>query len=88
MEVTENGTDYYNIITSNDSYKTSIGDTTTTSFVITHSLNTKDVIVQLFDTSTFDTVYADVIRNSVNQVTINFTSAPATNDIRVLIQKI
>jgi len=44
--------------------------------------------VQLFDTSTFDTVYADVIRNSVNQVTINFTSAPATNDIRVLIQKI
>lgn len=87
-QVTENGTDYYNIITSNDSYKTSIGDTTTTSFVITHSLNTKDVIVQLFDTSTFDTVYADVIRNSVNQVTINFTSAPATNDIRVLIQKI
>jgi hypothetical protein len=46
------------------------------------------VIVQLFDNSTKETVYADVTRNTVNQVTVTFASAPATNAIRVLIQKL
>lgn len=53
---------------------------------ITHSLNTKDVIVQLYDTVTFDTVYADVTRPTVNTVTVTFASAP-TNPIRVVVQK-
>ena len=35
-----------------------------------------------------DTVYADVVRTSTAVVTITFTSAPSTNDIRVLITKV
>ena len=50
--------------------------------------NTFDVIVQIYDLSTYDTVYADVVRTSADIVTINFTTAPTTNDIRVLIQEI
>ena len=65
-----------------------IGDGTSTSIAVTHSLGTRDVIVQLYDVSTFDTVYADVTRNTTNQVTIEFGSAPAASDIRVLIKAI
>lgn len=69
-------------------YKASIGDGSTTAIAVTHNLGTEDVIVQLFDNSTKETVYADVSRNSVNQVTVTFASAPALNAIRVLIQKL
>ena len=57
---------------------------------ITHSLNTEDVIVQLFDSSTKETVFADVARTdkdnnaSTTKVKITFASAPS-NDIEVLI---
>ena len=60
-----------------------ISDTAT----IIHSYNTRDVIVQLYDTVTYETVYADVDRISTTQVTITFAATPA-NDIRVLVQKI
>ena len=46
----------------------------------------EDVIVQLFDTVTKETVYADVVRNG-NYLNITFASTP-TNSIRVLVQKI
>lgn len=48
---------------------------------------TRDVIVQLYDTVTYETVYADVERTSTTQLTITFASTP-TNSIRVLVQKI
>ena len=66
----------------------SIGDGTNTSYTVTHNLSSKDVIVQLYDVSSDDTVIADVIRTSTSVVTVNFAFAPSTNDIRVLIQKI
>tara|TARA_R110001632_G_scaffold18532_1_gene57293 strand:+ start:265 stop:1266 length:1002 start_codon:yes stop_codon:yes gene_type:complete len=70
------------------SFKTSIGDGTATSYTVTHSLNSFDVIVQLYDLSSYDTVYADIVRTSADIVTVSFTTAPTSNDIRVLIQEI
>lgn len=71
------------------SFATSIGDGSATSYTVTHNLGTKDVIVQLYDVSTFDTVYADVKRPAnTNTILVEFTSAPSSNDIRVLVTKI
>jgi len=64
------------------SYATTITDTAT----ITHGFTTRDVIVQLYDAVTFETVYADVDRISSTQVTITFSVTPP-NSIRVLVQK-
>lgn len=61
--------------------------TITASGTVTHNLGTKDVIVQLYDTNSDETVYADVDRTSVNQVGITFATTP-TFGIRVLVQKI
>ena len=88
-ELTKNGTDYYEIQTVGEStFSATIGDNLNTSFTVTHNLGTKDVIVQLYDLSSNDTVYADVVRTSISVVTVSFGSAPATNDIRVLVSKI
>lgn len=53
---------------------------------VTHDLGTKDVIVQLYDTITFDTVYADVVRTTINTVTVTFATSPI-NTIRAVVQK-
>jgi len=61
--------------------------TISASGTVTHNLGTNDVIIQLYDTVTLETVYADMERSSVNAVDITFASTP-TNSIRVLVQKI
>jgi hypothetical protein len=63
----------------------SVGNGTNTSFAITHGLNTRDVQVQVYDNSTYDTVEVGVVRNSVDQVTISFTVAPSSDAYRVVI---
>jgi hypothetical protein len=69
-------------------YATAIGDGTETSYAVTHSLGTQRVIVELYDSESYATVYAQVLRTSVNVVTVRFRSAPDTNAITVLITKI
>ena len=66
-----------------NTFAVTITDTAT----VTHNLGTKDVIIQLYDVTTNETVYADVDRASSNTATITFASTP-TNSIRVLVQKI
>ena len=61
--------------------------TISASGAVTHNLGTKDVIVQLYDNVTSETVYADVVRTSTTVVTVTFGNAPA-NSIRVLVTKI
>lgn len=57
------------------------GDGTTTSFTITHNLDSRDVIVQVYDDATYATVLVDVIRDTVNTVQINFTTAPIVDKV-------
>ena len=54
---------------------------------ITHGLGSYDVIVQLYDASNYETIYACVDRTSINAVAISGGSFPAGN-IRVLVTKV
>jgi hypothetical protein len=70
-----------------------IGDGSLTSLPITsgtHLLGTDSTsfMIQLVEVSSGETVYADVTRGASGLVTIDFAVAPASNAIRVLIQKI
>ena len=60
---------------------------TDTDLTIDHNLGTKDVIVQLYDVTTDETVYADVERISTSRIGVTFSATP-TNSVRVLVQKI
>ena len=63
-----------------------VGTTTSqTSHVFTHNLGTTNVMVQLFDTSTTETVYADVVRTSTSVVT---ATTAANASLTALITKI
>jgi len=61
--------------------------TISTGGAVTHSLGSRDVIVELYDTVTYETIFADVTRTSTSVVTIAFGATP-TNPIRVLVTKV
>jgi hypothetical protein len=81
--------DYVATQIGNNSFAIKIsGDGSTSSFPILHSLNTKNVIVQLVDELTSETVYADVVRTSTSLVTVSFAVAPSFGqDYQVLMIK-
>lgn len=62
-----------------------IGNGSSTAITCTHNLNTDDVTVEIYDASSKATVFADVVRTSVNVVTITFATAPASNAYKVVI---
>jgi hypothetical protein len=65
-------------------WETADGNTKT----VTHNIGSVDLIVQLFDSVTGETIYADsVIRTDSNTLDLSITNAP-TNTIRILIQEI
>jgi len=67
-------------------YTTTIGDGSATQFDITHNFGTRDVIVQVFRASgNYDQVYCDIKAHTTNVVRLNFSSAPASNSLRVTI---
>ena len=77
-------------IASNEQYSELIGTgSTPTTYTVNHQLGT-DVMVQLFDTSTGDTVYAESVRTAANSgtVTISTNSAIANAGVKVLVTKV
>lgn len=62
-----------------------IGDGTSTTLTVTHSLGTQDVLVSVYDTSTRTGVIADWVANGVNTVQITFGTAPTTGQYRVTV---
>jgi hypothetical protein len=67
-------------------YATNVGDGTNTSYTITHNLNTRDVIVSLYDNaSPYAEVMADVEHSTTNTITLLFSVAPTTDKYRVVV---
>lgn len=62
-----------------------IGNGIDTAYIITHNFGTRAVVVQVYDSSTYDTVIADVERTSDNTVTVRFSTAPATGAFTAVI---
>jgi hypothetical protein len=63
------------------------GDGSTTSFTITHNFGTRDVIVQVYDTTTYETIICDVTRTSTSVVTLDFGIAPiVSKNYRALVK--
>jgi len=82
-QLISNATSVANTAITSREFKTSLA----ASGVVSHNMNSFDVMVQLYDSLTFETVYADVVRTSSNAVTVTFGAVP-TNPIKILIIKI
>jgi len=67
-------------------YAANIGDGSATSYTVTHNLNTRDVIVSIYDNaSPYAEVMADVEHTTTNSITILFSVAPTTDKYRVVV---
>ena len=77
----------------NRQYSGLIGDGSLTDVPVTaatHGLgaDSTEFMIQLIEVSSGETVFAEVTRGASGLVTVGFTTAPASNSIRILIQKI
>ena len=61
-----------------------IGNGLTHSFVLEHSLGTTDVIIQVYNVATGQTVETSAIRVGLQTISIEFASAPALNSYKVV----
>ena len=62
-----------------------IGDGTSTTLTFTHSLNTQDVVVSVYDAATRAGVLCDWVANGLNTVQLTFGVAPTTGQYRVTV---
>lgn len=54
-----------------------VGDGTTTSFTIQHGFETRDIIIQVYDATTYEEVIVDIVRTTALTAAISFAQAPA-----------
>jgi hypothetical protein len=62
-----------------------LGNSSATSFAVEHNLGTKDVVIDVYDNETNETVEVDVVRTNSNTATISFAIAPGNDAYRVVI---
>jgi len=81
-EITNDGTNYHAITRK---FKAVVGDGETYQYPVTHNLGTREVVVNVYDSSTYDTVECDVVRTSNSVVTLGFSTAPSSGAFTVVI---
>lgn len=67
-------------------YSTSVGNNSSTSITVTHSLNTRDITVHVYENSSpYAQVEVDVEHATVDTITVKFATAPTTDQYRVVV---
>jgi len=66
-------------------FATDVGNGIALSYVVTHNLNTRDVVVSIFNNLTFDDAIATVDHTSLNTITVIFAVPPILNAYRVTV---
>ena len=60
-----------------------------TTKIVSHNLGTRNVMVEVFDNVTYETVYVDsVVRTDTNTITLTASSAPSGSGLTVLVKRI
>ena len=62
-----------------------VGNGADASFTLVHAFNTREVMVQVYDSATYDTVIADIVRTDANTVTVSFSVAPSSSAYTVVV---
>ena len=83
--LTNDGTNYHAIVRKFSSNITT-AEVSPFTFLATHNLNTRDVVVAVYDNSSpYSEVEVDVDHTSVNSITLTFAAAPTAGAYRVVI---
>lgn len=68
-------------------FAANIGNGSLTSIPVTHNLGSRDVSVTVYNATTYEKVYPDIVMTDANNVTLTFGTAPASNAYRVFIRR-
>jgi phage-related tail fiber protein len=66
-------------------YAVNVGNASSTSIAVTHSLGTRDITYSVQDATTFEFVEVDGVATDANTLTLTFATAPASNAYRVTV---
>jgi hypothetical protein len=66
-------------------YTATIGDGSSTSITVTHSLGTRAVIARIYDAATYVEYQCDITNTSTSVITLGFTTAPSANSLVVVV---
>lgn len=66
-------------------YSTTIGNGSSTSYTVTHNLGTSDICVSAVQVSSNQNVWIQYTINNTNSITLTFTSAIASNSIKIVV---
>ena len=66
-------------------YSAAVGNGSLTTIPVVHGLGTRDVVVNVYDATTFEEVLVDSVRTDANTVTLGFATAPASGAYRVVV---
>jgi hypothetical protein len=80
--LTNDGTNYHAITRK---FTQTVGNGSLTQIPVTHNLGSRTVVVNVYDSATYDTIECDVVRTSTTVVTLGFTVAPASGAYTVVI---
>ena len=69
-------------------FTTTIGNGVLLTHTVTHNLDSKVVMVQLYDTSSGETVNATVVRTTLDDITVSTSKPIANGDVTVMIKRI
>jgi hypothetical protein len=82
---TWNGTSWAASVSAVNKFAANVGNGVGLAFVVTHNLNTRDVVVSTYNNTTFDEAIATVQHTTVNTVTVTFGVPPLLNAYRVVV---
>jgi hypothetical protein len=71
-----------------DGFAQNVGDGVASTYAVVHNFSTLDVLVEVFNNSTGESVFTGVARTDSNTVTLTFGAAVPSNAYRVLILKL
>lgn len=61
------------------------GDGASTVYIFTHNLGTRDVVVNLYNNSTYSDPICEIVRSTVNYVSVGISPAPSSNAMRAVV---
>jgi photosystem II stability/assembly factor-like uncharacterized protein len=72
---------------SSSKYTTNIGDSTNSTFSVTHSLATRDVVAMIYSNLTEQVVYPTMSIDTINHIQVTFPTPPGTNEYRIVVMR-
>jgi hypothetical protein len=72
---------------SGSKYAENIGDGINTTYSVTHSLNTRDVVAMVYSNLNENVVYPTMSIDTADTILVSFNTVPSLNEYRIVVKR-